>query len=64
VETQCNDVEADARNAKTAARAYQLWEQEGCPHGRDLDHWFAAEAERAVQPEAGQAPKKARKRTG
>jgi Protein of unknown function (DUF2934) len=28
-------------------RAYQLWEQEGRPHGRDQAHWF--EAERALQ---------------
>ncbi|WP_067737173.1 MULTISPECIES: DUF2934 domain-containing protein [Sphingomonadales] len=61
---QGNNVEVDTRNAKTAARAYQLWEQEGCPHGRDLDHWFAAEAEQSVQPKAAQASKKSRKRAG
>ncbi|HET7851569.1 MAG TPA: DUF2934 domain-containing protein, partial [Methyloceanibacter sp.] len=21
-------------------RAYELWEQEGRPNGRDRDHWF------------------------
>ena len=26
-------------------RAYQLWEQDGCPEGRDLDYWYKAEAE-------------------
>ncbi len=26
-------------------RAYAIWEQEGHPHGKDLDHWFRAEAE-------------------
>jgi hypothetical protein len=24
--------------------AYYLWEQEGCPDGRDCQHWIAAEA--------------------
>jgi hypothetical protein len=24
--------------------AYQLWEQEGCPQGRDLEHYFKAES--------------------
>jgi hypothetical protein len=23
--------------------AYHLWLQSGCPAGRELDHWFAAE---------------------
>jgi len=26
-------------------RAYAIWEQEGHPNGKDLDHWFRAEAE-------------------
>jgi hypothetical protein len=25
-----------------ALRAYSQWQQEGCPHGRDKDHWYAA----------------------
>ncbi|MDE2229310.1 MAG: DUF2934 domain-containing protein [Alphaproteobacteria bacterium] len=29
-------------------RAYQIWESEGCPEGRDLDHWYRAETELAV----------------
>jgi hypothetical protein len=29
-------------------RAYEIWENEGRPHGRDKDHWFLAEAELAV----------------
>lgn len=33
-----------------AMRAYQIWQSEGCPHGRDLDHWLQAEAELAVKP--------------
>jgi hypothetical protein len=26
-------------------RAYAIWEQEGRPNGKDLDHWLHAEAE-------------------
>jgi len=26
-------------------RAYELYEQGGCEHGRDLEHWLRAEAE-------------------
>ena len=26
-----------------AARAYQLYEQDGRPQGKDLEHWFRAE---------------------
>jgi topoisomerase IA-like protein len=25
-------------------QAYRIWEREGHPHGRDMDHWFEAEA--------------------
>lgn len=27
-----------------AAYAYKLWEAEGRPHGRDVDHWLQAKA--------------------
>ncbi len=36
---------ADNRDELLRARAYALWEEEGQPHGRDADHWAAAEAE-------------------
>jgi flagellar biosynthesis regulator FlaF len=26
-------------------RAYRIWENEGCPHGRDMEHWLQAERE-------------------
>jgi hypothetical protein len=26
-------------------RAYAMWEEEGRPYGKDLDHWYRAEAE-------------------
>lgn len=26
-------------------RAYQIWDDEGCPTGCELDHWLRAESE-------------------
>lgn len=23
--------------------AYRIWEEEGCPHGREMEHWIRAE---------------------
>ncbi len=39
-------------------RAYAIWEQEGYPAGRDLEHWIAAERE--IQADEGFARVKAR----
>jgi hypothetical protein len=47
------DVGADA----IRERAYQIWEDEGRPHGKDFDHWLRAERELAP---TGKAPKRAR----
>jgi len=34
-----------------ACRAYEIWQREGCPAGRDQEHWLRAEAElRAASP--------------
>lgn len=35
----------DDLQACIAHRAYELYEQEGCCHGHDLDHWLQAEQE-------------------
>ena len=42
-------------------RAYELWEKEGRPHGRDLAHWL--EAERMIKQQAT-APATAPRRDG
>lgn len=51
--------------AKVAKTAFQLWEEDGRPHGRDQEHWFRAiEVLKAeAQPEHAPAPKTAAKRT-
>lgn len=35
----------DLKVARIRARAYELWEQDGCPEGREQDHWLRAERE-------------------
>jgi hypothetical protein len=44
------------RNELVRLRAYEIWESEGRPHGRDTAHWLLAEAElRHVATGAGLA---------
>ena len=37
--------ERAAIRAAVQARAYEIWESEPRPHGRDWAHWFQAKAE-------------------
>jgi hypothetical protein len=37
-------IEHPSREEEIRQIAYQLWLDEGCPHGRHLDHWFRAES--------------------
>ncbi len=48
--------------AMIEARAYGLWEHEGRPEGRSLEHWLRAEAEigSATKPQRVRKPKAAR----
>ncbi len=32
-----------AREDEVKLIAYRIWEEEGCPDGRDCEHWFRAE---------------------
>ncbi len=32
-----------AREDEIRLIAYHIWEGEGCPNGRDCDHWYMAE---------------------
>ena len=35
------------RQEAVRIRAYHIWEREGCPEGRQLEHWMRAERELA-----------------
>lgn len=50
-------------NEGVRERAYRIWESEGRPHGRDLDHWLQAERELAAAAEPG-ADARSRRATG
>jgi Protein of unknown function (DUF2934) len=44
-------------------RAYEIWEREGWPHGRHLDHWLRAASEIRGSPKTpGPAGKSARRK--
>ena len=30
---------------RVATRAYQIWQESGCPHGQHEEHWYRAERE-------------------
>lgn len=36
-------------------RAYEIWEREGCPEGREADHWALAKEEIAIEDNQSQA---------
>ncbi len=48
-----------AAPAQVAERAYCIWESEGRPEGRALDHWLRAESDLAVGAPKRRAAKKA-----
>jgi hypothetical protein len=35
----------DERERRITARAFELWQREGCLEGRSLSHWLQAEKE-------------------
>jgi hypothetical protein len=43
------DSAADVDSGVVARRAYEIWEQEGRPEGRETDHWYRAESEMRKQ---------------
>lgn len=38
-------IENEEERSRIAERAYELFLEEGCGHGNDLDHWLRAEQE-------------------
>ena len=59
------------QDREIAKRAYAIWEIEGRPTGRELDHWLRAQAEVQVHesapadkmPPASAKPRRAARRT-
>ena len=53
-------------NTEQAIRelSYLIWEREGRPHGRGLEHWLQAEAELSVAQEVASKPRAIRTPAG
>jgi hypothetical protein len=49
--TEANAEEISESVVRTAA--YYIWEREGCPYGRQLEHWNLAKAELASELRTG-----------
>jgi hypothetical protein len=47
---------SDEREQQIRERAYAVWEEEGCPDGRDREHWLQAEAEIVAEDPAVSGP--------
>ena len=45
---------SNERHQRINERAHRLWEQEGQPTGRDLDHWVQAEREETQSTQANE----------
>jgi hypothetical protein len=43
-------------HAEIETRAYSLWEQEGRPEGKSLEHWLKAESQVQWERNCGAAP--------
>ncbi|MDR3441176.1 DUF2934 domain-containing protein [Telmatospirillum sp.] len=39
-------------------RAFEIWQSEGCPEGRDVEHWQRAEEELTAEAKLSEAPAK------
>lgn len=48
----------DDREARVRQRAHAMWEAEGRPPGRELDHWIRAEAEDCAEGKGSAKPAK------
>jgi hypothetical protein len=44
----------DELKQRIKERARQLWEEDGCPEGRDMEYWLKAEEELAPHSIAGE----------
>jgi hypothetical protein len=47
------DEATEARRSRVAERAHGIWETEGRPDGRDIEHWLRAEAEDSDEETGG-----------
>jgi hypothetical protein len=46
------DIDTGPSEIAIRERSYYLWEREGCPEGKNLEHWLRAKAELEAEEEA------------
>ncbi|UEM05696.1 DUF2934 domain-containing protein [Skermanella rosea] len=44
----------DEVESRVRQRAYEIWQREGCPEGREADHWALAKEEIAIEDNQSQ----------
>jgi hypothetical protein len=49
-----SDMNDEELKQRITERARQLWEEDGCPEGRDMEYWLKAEEELAPHSVAGE----------
>ncbi len=56
--TDYPDLDSQAHENRIRERAYRLWEEDGCPHGGELEYWERARELVGMEsnPTAGQLP--------
>lgn len=63
-ETVLLSIPAEPTEGSIALRAYALWEEEGRPAGKDVEHWLRAERELQVKSEQAARGGTGSERTG
>ncbi|TGN59761.1 DUF2934 domain-containing protein [Paracoccus liaowanqingii] len=53
MEDKMMDDSTPDRNEAIRSRAHEIWESEGCPEGREAEHWARAESELFATDEGG-----------
>ena len=54
--TSQQNVSTSPDGSTVAKRAYEIWQREGCPDGRAMEHWLRAEAELTAEVSTASSP--------
>jgi len=54
--TTTQEPASTSQQEQIASLSYHIWESEGCPEGRDAEHWAQAEAQLSADAAAARTP--------
>jgi len=54
--TTTQEPASPSQQEQIATLSYLIWESEGCPEGRDAEHWAQAEAQLSADAAAARTP--------